>query len=147
MRIRQRLGLCLIGTALLAMSMVPSASAQQSDTVTVTGETVSSVSLTLNTESVSFGQITTAGRVSTSSPVTGAATATFSGASLKVTRTVTSPPGFAALQVNNGGVLGAVQNSTVIDPSAINDTFYLEISGSEPRGVFAYTVTYTASTI
>jgi hypothetical protein len=148
MRIRKRLSLCLIGAAVLTLSAALPTSAQQSDTVTVTGETVSSVSLVLTTESVSFGQITEPGRKTTTAPVTGAATATFTGSALKVTRNVTTPPaGFATLQVNSDGGLRGVENSTVSDPSAINDIFYLEITGSEPRGLFSYVVTYTASTI
>ncbi len=148
MRSRLRFSLCLVGAALLSLSVASPASAQSSDTVTVTGETVSTVSISLDTESVTFGQITQAGLATTTVPVTGAATATFGGSSLSVTRTVTAPQaGFPPLLVNNGGGLTAVQGSTVADPSAISDLFYVQISGSEPGGVFSYTVTYTASTI
>lgn len=148
MRTRQRLGLCLIGAMLLFLSVAVPAAAQQSDTVTVTGQTVSSISLVLDTEIVSFGQITEPGRTSTTSPVTGSATATFSGSQLKVMRNVTAlPPGFSSLQVLVAGSLSGVENSVVADPSAISDVFYLQVVGTEPSGPFSYTVMYTASTL
>lgn len=145
---RQRIGLCLIGAALLAFGAAVPASAQQSDTVTVTGQTVSTISLVLATESVSFGQITEPGLKFTTSPVTGSATATFTGSQPRVTRNVTTnTSGFSALQVRTDGVLSGVENSVVSNPAAIDDVFYLQVSGNEPSGTFSYTVTYTAGTL
>ena len=148
MRARQRFGHCLIGATLLFLSAAVPAAAQSSDTVTVTGQTVSTISLVLATESVSFGQITEPGQKSTTSPVTGSATATFTGSQPRVTRNVTSvPTGFSALQVSVDGILRGVESSVVTDPTAINDVYYLQVSGNEPSGAFAFTVTYTANTL
>ncbi len=109
---------------------------------------MSTISLALATESVSFGQITTPGQKSTTSPVTGSATATFTGSQPRVTRNVTTvPTGFSALQVSVDGALSGVESSVVANPAAINDVFYLQVSGTEPSGAFSFTVTYTANTL
>lgn len=148
MKVRKSHRLSLIGAVLFSLSTVATAVAQQSDTVTVSGETVSTASITLNTESVTFGQITSPGRKETTAPVTGSVSTTFSGAQPTVKRTVTGPPpGFSGLLVNTGSGLGAVQDSTVPDPSAISDIYYIQISGTESARTFSFTVTYSISTV
>ncbi len=140
----------LITATVLGMSLVLPATAQQSDTATVSGETVSTATITLATDSVSFGQITSTGLKAATSAVTGSASATFAGASVQVTRNVTNTPtGFNALQVlETGGVpLGSAENTVVVNPGSFSDTYYVNIDGDEPRGTFSYTVTYSVSTV